>query len=80
MADSGITFFSCSRGDHADVGACVTCGARAAAACAFALSGRKAGSTCNRPLCPKHAIGVGAPSAIPHCVAHARLVGAKGVV
>lgn len=68
-----VTIFSCGRGvDH---GPCIHCGARGSTRCAFALSGRKAGATCDRPLCARHAIDVG----VPHCAPHARLVGARGV-
>lgn len=74
MKGSGFTFFSCGR--PVDHGVC-DCGARAVGRCCFALRGRLAGKTCNRPKCARCSVDVGGRV---HCPPHARLAGAEGVV
>lgn len=51
--------------------ACIVCNARAEVLCDFKLTGCKAGQTCDRPLCTKHAVRFGA---LDCCAAHAEML------
>lgn len=64
-------------GHPVDHGVCA-CGSRAIGRCSFALRGRLAGSTCDKPLCARCAVPVG--EAALCCAPHARMSGVEGVV
>ena len=50
---------------------CVVCGYKAEILCDAALSGPKAGKTCDKPLCKRCAVHVGIDKDL--CPAHARM-------
>lgn len=54
---------------------CHVCRAACTKLCDFPLTGKKAGQTCDRPMCDRHAVSQGPE--VDYCETHDRL--AKGV-
>lgn len=70
----GWSGFVCTRGSSSQMKPC-SCGAQGEYLCGFPLRGKKAGQTCNRPICRIHAklIKKTAEGDIHYCPVHQKM-------
>jgi hypothetical protein len=71
MTGDDITIFICGRRDDECTCSVPGCSSPAPHRCSFPLGGSKAGTTCDRPLCPGHT------PVVALCPPHRRLVEAQ---